>query len=249
MPTPIKTLLKHLGFSQKEADVYLASIRLGEAVIQEIARAAKLPRTTTSSILERLGQQGFVSARTERGKQVYWIEDPHILVEHEKARLEVFEQLSGRLHVEYHKSDKKPTAEVYDTKKGIIKLMANIIDGLKRGEEIMTFETPSAGHYQAVLPDEMFHAFSRVKIRKGVRTRSLIAGGQQEYVRTEALQHNVEVRILPKGLAMETSFWILGNSVVLFSGTHTFAVRINHRHTFESMRSLFEYFWTVSTHF
>lgn len=246
MPTPLKTLLKHAGLTDREALIYLTSLRLGEAGVTEIANAAKLTRTTAASILDRLRARGFLTVYTSKGKRRYWIEDPHILVEHGKAHVDVLETLASRLHHEYHKADSKPTAEIYDSQESIRHLITKVVDELKRGDEILTFESPNAKHYQAVLTDELFHALARQKVKKGVRTRALIPAGQEEAIRPEALDHQVVVRTLPHGVLVESSFWMFGNSLVLFSGTHTFAVRIQHRHMKESMASLFELAWGLS---
>lgn len=246
MPTPIKPLLKQLGLKGPEADIYLACLRLGEATVLAIAHEAKLPRTTAASILERLVHEGFITVHKHGGKHVYWIEDPHILVEREKARLATFEQLTGRLHAEYHKADRKPIFESYESHESITNLMCKLIAGAEKGSEFLTWESPAGRHYQAIMSDELFHTLSKQKTAKGIRTRSLIPAGHERSIRPEALAHNVSVRVLPSGVGMEISLWIVGDSVVLFSGTHAFATRTIHRHTAESYRSLFEFLWKTS---
>lgn len=246
MATNIKTLLKQLGLSDNEAKTYIALSRMGEARVQDVAHHTGLARTTTASILERLKDLGFLTVQKSRGKFLYWIEDPHILVEQEKARLDVAEQLAGRLHGMYHSSDKKPHAEIYDTKDGIRMLMTKVVQEIPRGGEVLVFESPMKKHYQSVITDEFFHAMSKRKVKKGITTKALVPVGQKEYIRKAALEHNVDVRFLPVGVAMETSFWILDKSIVMFYGAHTFAVRVQHRHTRESMKSLFDYLWEKS---
>lgn len=243
MPSSLKVLLEHLGLSKREAEVYLASLRLGEAAAQDVAHATGLTRTTAASVLDRLAAQGFVSVHRKAGKRLYWIEDPHILVEHERARLTVVEELAGRLHSEYHQADKKPDAEILDAREGIVNLMVRVIDELPEGSEIRTIESPSAKHYQAVMSDELFQALTKRKASKGIRTRSLVPAGSQSAIRPSSVQKGVEVRVLPPGILFESSMWLFGSSLVLFSGTHTFAVRVNHRHMNESMGSVFDHFW------
>ncbi|MBI4433955.1 hypothetical protein HY632_04210 [Candidatus Uhrbacteria bacterium] len=249
MPTPLKTLLRHLHLSDREAEVYLASLRLGEADAPAIAHAAKLPRTTTASILDRLRTMGYVSLQQRKGRHVYWIEDPHLLVEQEQARLDVMEQLAARLHTEYHQADRKPSVETFETPETITLLMTKVVDELPRGSEILTWESPAAHHYQAIMSDELYHALARKKDARSVRTRALIPAGEEPHIRPAALAHRVEVRTLPGGLLLETSCWIFNDAIVLFSGTHSFAVRINHRHTAESHRSLFQFLWSHATPF
>jgi len=246
MTTSLKTLLSQLGLSQNESLVYIALSRLGEALVQEVSHEAKLPRTTVASILERLKDLGFVTVHKTKGKFVYWIEDPHVLVTHEKTRLDVAEQLAARLHLEYHKADKKPTVEIYETKAGIQKLMTKVITDIAKGAEFLVFESPIKKHYQAVLSEEFYHAMAKLKEKKGIRTRALIPSGHQEFIRPKTLEYSVEVRALPSGVAMEISFWILDSSIVLFYGEQIFAMKMNHQHTQESMKSLFEYLWSQS---
>lgn len=247
MPTPLKSLLTHLGLTKKEAAVYLASLRLGEANAQEIAHKAKLPRTTVASILERLLSSGFVSIQKKKGKHVYWIEDPHILIEKQKARLEVTEELVSRLHAEYHSYDKKPTAEVFDSREGILNLMTKAIEETPKGGEILVIESPGSEHYQAVLSDELFFAMSKMKTKKGIQTRALISSGQQGSIRPKSLEQQITIKALPSGITYESSMWLFSNSIVMFSGTHLFAVKIHNQLMYESMKSLFEHFWQLSS--
>lgn len=50
--------LKQLGFSDKEAKVYMASLELGPDTAQEIAKKAGVNRTTTYVIIEKLIKKG-----------------------------------------------------------------------------------------------------------------------------------------------------------------------------------------------
>ena len=47
-------ILKNLGLSEKAAQVYLASLELGEAPVQKLAERAGLKRTTVYYVLEEL---------------------------------------------------------------------------------------------------------------------------------------------------------------------------------------------------
>jgi sugar-specific transcriptional regulator TrmB len=247
MSKNIKSLLKQLGFSDREQLVFIALSQMGEARAQDIAHKTYLPRTTVASILDRLKEKGFVIINKVKGKFVYWIEDPFLLVEQERVRLAVAEQLAGQLQDIYHSAEKKPTADIYDTPDRIAQLFTRVIKETEKRGEVLAFESPSKKHYDAVLSDALFDVMAKEKVKKGIRTRILIPSGQESGMSKKKLSYNVEARILPEGVLMETSFWVLQKSVVLFYGAHTFAVEVRHKQTRESMRSLFEYFWKQST--
>ena len=55
--------LGHLGLSEKEAAVYLASLELGPAPVQDISHKAKVNRATTYVMIESLMGRGLISRR------------------------------------------------------------------------------------------------------------------------------------------------------------------------------------------
>ena len=57
----MKEKLEKLGFSSKEADVYIALLELGSAVVSDVAKKAGINRSTAYVLLESLTKKGFVS--------------------------------------------------------------------------------------------------------------------------------------------------------------------------------------------
>jgi sugar-specific transcriptional regulator TrmB len=73
--------LQNLGFTDKEARVYLTGLALGPAAVQIIARESGVNRATTYVIIEQLSKRGLFSAQ-KRGKKRYFnAEHPDRLVE------------------------------------------------------------------------------------------------------------------------------------------------------------------------
>lgn len=68
--------LKQLGFADKEAKVYLASLKLGSNTIQEIARSAGVNRATTYVIIEKLIKKGLMSS-IKKGKKTFFKSPTH----------------------------------------------------------------------------------------------------------------------------------------------------------------------------
>ena len=67
----VKEKLRELGFSEKEATVYLTLLGVGAAVASDIAKRAGLKRSTAYVILESLAEKGLVSAVDRRGVRLY----------------------------------------------------------------------------------------------------------------------------------------------------------------------------------
>lgn len=72
--------LKHLGLAEKEASVYLASLELGPAAVQDISHKSKINRATTYVMIEALAARGLMSTFVKGKKRFYVAEGPDRLV-------------------------------------------------------------------------------------------------------------------------------------------------------------------------
>lgn len=90
-------VIEQLGYSPKEAKVYLALLGLGEAHISDIAEKVKMPRSTVQIIVERLHEDGLVNFYIMR-RYKYWVaEKPENLLEMIKKRERVIEEAMPEL--------------------------------------------------------------------------------------------------------------------------------------------------------
>ncbi len=83
-----------LGFSDKAAQMYLATLKLGGGTMQDIARLSKVPRTSLYYTLEELINAGALIESSLGKRKYYQAVAPRQLVELAKERVsEVFESL------------------------------------------------------------------------------------------------------------------------------------------------------------
>lgn len=69
-----------LGFTEREATVYIALLQQGAAGVQDIAQAANVSRASTYDTLDALGKLGLVTAYTEKEQRRYSAEPPERLL-------------------------------------------------------------------------------------------------------------------------------------------------------------------------
>jgi len=110
-------VIEQLGYSSREAKVYLASLRLGEAHISDIAEKVHMPRTSVQAIMDRLHEDGLVNFYVMR-RYKYWVaENPqHILFnlqKKEEALLEAIPALSEIRKMARRKAFKENSEEVF----------------------------------------------------------------------------------------------------------------------------------------
>lgn len=88
MTTNWKQLLKALGLSESEAQIYLASLELGPVSVQDLARKARVSRVTTYAVIEHLSQRGLMSSVEKGKKRLFSAESPERLVAVMQHRLQ-----------------------------------------------------------------------------------------------------------------------------------------------------------------
>src|SRR3989344_8904944 len=84
----IQKVIEQLGYTLKEAKVYLAALGLGESHISDIAARVKMPRSSVQSIVDGLHKDGLMNFYVQR-RYKYWIaENPERLLANHKRREE-----------------------------------------------------------------------------------------------------------------------------------------------------------------
>lgn len=95
--TELKLKLIEFGFSDKEANVYLAMMELGPASVQEIAKKAGVNRATTYVMIEALKRRGLMSCVEKGKKTVFAAESPEHLLGIVRNELRLIEDKKSRL--------------------------------------------------------------------------------------------------------------------------------------------------------
>lgn len=122
-------MLQSLGFSEKEASIYLAALELGIASpVSTIAKKAGIHRTTTYDILEILVQKGVLIAVKKRSALYYEALPPQKLVAYLKEQSDKFGRLADQAQgllpeLETHyRAQNRPKVYFYEGEEGLIRV-------------------------------------------------------------------------------------------------------------------------------
>lgn len=126
----LKKELQQIGLQEKEAQVYVASLELGQGTVQQIAIKAGLKRPTTYVIIEDLMNRGLISSFYEGKKQFFVAENPkHLmdLLRHEieeiEARKTHLSRILPQLQSLNNRHHDKPVVKYYEGKEGILTMV------------------------------------------------------------------------------------------------------------------------------
>ena len=149
--------LRKLGLTEKEARVYLATLKLGYTSIQKIAQQTKISRPTTYSIIKSLKEKGLISQSKDKSKKYFTAESPDKLLnilKREKKEIDEKEREFLRIIALLKDKDQlgdKRDVKVYKTKNSIEILFNDFLTTqskkiyvLANNEKIWSFKTREA---------------------------------------------------------------------------------------------------------
>lgn len=179
----LEKFLKNLGLSEKEVQVYLKLLSVGNISVIELAKLTDINRTTLYPILESLEKKELVSEVKEGKKVRFQAEPPERLetfIENEKSRLaeqeklldDVIPQLKGIAL----QPGEKPIVSVYDGREGILR---SIKDYFEAGEhEGVAYMVYPRDLIEEVFSKSELSTARNLRVKKKIKTKSLSTSTQ-----------------------------------------------------------------------
>lgn len=242
---PIISVLKQLGFSEKETQVYLALLNLGPAPVRQIAQKAQINRGTTYDILKSLIKRGLVSYYHQDKHQYFLAEDPDKLkdyLEDRRKELDAVKQQMENVIPEmksiYNKAGQKPVVRYYEGSRAIKTILQDVLKVMDEAEEKEYYVYSSSDVRAYLYRDFPNFAKERVKLRIKVKAIAIGSGG--------ALWGLDERKWLSKKEGSPTYIIIYHKKVALISLSPDkipHGVIIEDKNIFETQKIIFESLW------
>lgn len=255
-------LASELGLSQREFQVYIALVELGQSSVARIAKRAKLVRTTTYSLLDSLVERGLASIERRHGASSYLPASPEALVAlaEEKVRAANATLTASKSIAQHLRSasgrDQLSEAKVrlYEGERAI-RAMLYDLDGAWRSSVIQT-RRPWMGfqdqtflqHYGQWVVD-YWKEYQFAKDRELDRVMLFSAQGPvarrvKEAVGTAAGSRRA-LRQLPKDFPFTATLWIMGEYVLVLKtrAEPHYAMLVRDALLAENLAVIFELFW------
>ncbi len=244
-----KKQLMEIGFSDKEAAVYLALLELGPSMVAHIARKAKINRTTGYDILEMLCAKGLVNALGEGAIKKYVAEAPQKLFDYAQKQakqaeinLSQVKKLLPELQSIFSQKE-RPKVKFYEGKEGLKQVY----------EDTLTTKNPPLLGYSCAEPmhqalPNFLPKYLKKRVAKKIYARMIAPDtvGIRELVKTDK-QNLRESRLLPKeklDLAIEIN--IYDNKVMLASWEEDLGIIIESEKIAQAQKQIFELAWETA---
>lgn len=248
-------ILQKIGLDEKEALVYNASLRIGKATADQLAKEAAILRTTTYHQIGTLIERGLMSSFVV-GKKTFYIaaaptELAALLEKREVAltshKMELQQVLPELLSI-YSKQGDRPVVRFFPSKDGLTAMRDIVLQ--MEGRELLIVSTYDK--FLDVFNQTERDLFSKRRTAAGISTRVLytenpLLSKKHPYIPKRYAPKNV--RILPKTDAnLGFDIYIFDQSICFSSlEADCWGVMISGKAVAESIKVLYEVAWCAST--
>lgn len=177
-------ILKKIGFSDKEAQIYLGLLVLGPSSVRDLAKKVELNRGSVYEALKWLREQGLVNFYERDAKQYSVAEDPEKLrglvsrkAEDLKEADKKITAILPELQSIYDRGGERPVARYFE-KDNVRKILEDVLEKTEASEN-KQYRVYSDARIREYLYGG-FETFSDARIAKGIKVKVLAIGGGGE---------------------------------------------------------------------
>jgi sugar-specific transcriptional regulator TrmB len=249
------SLLQKIGLDEKEAKVYVASLKIGKATAEQLAKEAGILRTTTYHQINSLMERGLMTSFTVGKKPYYICEAPTNLTRLLDAeeqniitnRRLLSDQLPGLLSL-FSKTGDRPAVRFFPGKAGLVAMREEILQ--MEQKELLIVSTYDK--FINVFSEEERNHFSKQRNNRKINSRVLYTKNPLLDTKTSYTPKKytpTNVRILPDtDCHLAFDIYIYDNALCLSSlDDDLWGVMITGKAVSQSVRVLYEVAWGAST--
>lgn len=234
--------LTDIGFTPREAQMYLTLLERGPSTVQEIARHAKLGRAGLYLTMDALLDKGFIQKRVVKGRAVLVASAITDIKDWVDRRNKDFARALPSLSALNKNQLKLPHIEFFSGSDGFRLLWQRLFASKCKEYCIIT----DAEHMLGFVNENYISGpIIQEKKRRGITSRQLIV--RSEYAKkiiAKDAQENRQTRVLPHFHKVPMTTIIYGSTVALISPLRENLLVLVESESFaQSQKSLFEVLW------
>ena len=242
MKNKLTNTLQTIGLTDKEADIYQATMSLGPSSVQKIAQTAEVKRTTAYSVLESLKQKGLMKTNIQGWKTLYEAENPEKLESIvDQMRHEIKKTLPDFASI-YNLHSGGAFIRCYEGIEGVKQVYEDLLRDIKPHEDYLIVGEMNQWFRQ---DPEFFHNFMERRAKLDINIRVLMQDSESAREQKKIERNfNWHIKIMPPGFSLTTNMVIIPGRVVINQlKPPLLAMVIENDSIVQMNRELFEILW------
>lgn len=244
MPNLSQNLARIAGLTDKEANIYIALLELGEGSVIDIAKAAGIKRTTVYNLLPDLQARGLVSATGRKHKRIFFVEDVRNLKNNVEERERQITSLIPELAALHNIFPSKPRITYYEGDGGMRAFYRDTLESQKPGDTMFAYT--GMINMWSVMPKDFVDEYIQERMRRKIRIRVIAPQSLEadEWVKT-APKSLREIKIIKNPAhTFSADMEIYANKVAIISYKENFlGVIIESKEINHMLKTAFQMMW------
>lgn len=233
-----KELLKRLGISSSEVEIYLTLLKNNQLSVYEIAKRAGLYRQAVYDAINRLSEKGFVNSVKEGKHLLYRAVSPETIFEYLSDELEQYRQALPELIQLKNNAQDKLTVETFKGKNVTKVGLKDIIRSLKKGGEVLSTAVDES---IPLLQDKLaVKQYERDLISYNIKEKVIIKEGTEGQFKKGTTIY----KKIPEKYFNPNPMQIYGDNIQIFLwGNPNHLIIIRNKEIADSYRKQFNFLW------
>lgn len=232
----MKEQLEEIGFSTREAEIYIELIKLGSTTANIISKRLNLDRTVTYNVLNKLVKKGFVSHISKDKKRFYQTTDLKNLARPVKEKEILVEKTIFELQNLRKEVDELPKIEIFEGKEGL----KSVYEVALKLKDTTFYSMGVTGKSLDILGYFFPNITSRIK-KNNIKIKTIANYSSKSHKFTK--NKLVESRYLGKDIENKATTSIFGDYVAINLSDKPIIVLIKNKSMAEGYKRYFEILW------
>lgn len=240
----LKSILEELGLKKNKATVYLAALEVGSGTVVEIAKKARLPRTTVHEILQILLDLGVISFISQGRARIYTPEVPDKLKTLLKEKERLLQGALPELRSLMNTRGTRPRVRIYEGVEGVKTVLEDTLTVSNKSQHGIL----SMADLYKIPGKEYMDDLVKRRVEAGIHLQ-VIRSEQKDTEETwpSSAKENRELRYAPEGLIFPMTLYIYDNKVgIIGTAKENFGMIIESADFYQTQENLFKIMWDVA---
>jgi sugar-specific transcriptional regulator TrmB len=240
--------LAGIGFTEKEATIYIAALKSGPVPATALAKASGIKRTTVYFVLEQLISRGVIGTEQTKSTTFYSAISPHRLIALYTEKNKILQESLPDFEKIFKSQLHKPHTQIFEGVDGVRQVYKEAEQFAHKPNEVLYFG--SSEHLAKEEYGDILESWVNIMKSKNHRARDILDSyGEVQKHYAEAIAKNANpnhhIRLAPKTIHFpENDNLIYGNKMAIFSHyKEVFVVVIESESIVNAYRSLYEMAW------
>jgi sugar-specific transcriptional regulator TrmB len=248
----LKDILKNLDLPEKAIEAYIILLETGSLSARQLANKLSIPRPSIYNYLNLLKTEGLVWENQTDNKNLFGISDiqnlQRRLREKAGAILQTEQELIKILPSIKKRNAVEPKIQIYSGREGVKKALNELF----WCENIETYTMWPISNMIEILGEDFLERLNRSRIKNNVSVKALWPTDKKVKLKDYPFlgvgkKHLRELRITPKQLSWNMSYWIYGDKVAFVSSDQElFGFIVQSQDFVDMLKSQFNLIWQIS---